>query len=503
MTLKLFFTLIAFVINTTAFAEARSEINTGRYLDSIKTNHQQLTAFLKDMPKGGDLHIHPSGATYAENMIRYVADDHLCINSQTYVVYEDSHCDAQNLLENAIKKEDFYNKVIDAWSMRNFKGNSESGHDHFFAAFSKYSVIVKKHRKEVLAEIAERAGLQNESYLELMSLADDNESGLLGKQLGWNPDFGKMREKLQAHDFVKITQKISKSIDQDEAGIKATLACDTEHAKAGCQVIVRYLYQVLREQEPEMVFAQLLAGFQAANQDKRVVGLNLVQPEDGPISMRDYKLQMQMIGYFHALYPKVFVTLHAGELDSSLVPSDGLKFHIHDAVTVAKANRIGHGFDIAGEDDAEALLHKMAKDAILVEINLSSNFSILNGGGEPHPLPLYMQFAVPLALSTDNEGISRSNLTNEYRLAVEKFQLNYTTLKTFARNSLTYSFLPGLALWSDPNYQESVAECHNDVLGSRSPSTRCSAFLLANEKAKLQWDLERRFVQFETKLSSR
>ena len=65
-----------------------------------------------------------------------------------------------------------------------------------------------------------------------------------------------------------------------------------------------------------MVFAQLLAGFEAVSHDNRVVGLNLVQAEDGPISMRDYTLHMKMIAYLHKLYPKVPYSLHAGELTS-------------------------------------------------------------------------------------------------------------------------------------------------------------------------------------------
>ena len=61
---------------------------------------------------------------------------------------------------------------------------------------------------------------------------------------------------------------------------------------------VRYIYEALREQPPAQVFAQLLAGFELASKDPRFVGINLVQPEDGYISMRDYHLQMKMIAVF-------------------------------------------------------------------------------------------------------------------------------------------------------------------------------------------------------------
>ena len=50
--------------------------------------------------------------------------------------------------------------------------------------------------------------------------------------------------------------------------------------------------------------------------------------------MTDYRLHMQMIDALHTLYPKVHITLHAGEIALGLVPPEGLKFHIRDAIDV-------------------------------------------------------------------------------------------------------------------------------------------------------------------------
>jgi adenosine deaminase len=499
MKVQLFFITVVLILSSITFAEPPVAPDMEQYFSSIKTHPEQLAAFLWEMPKGGDLHIHISGAAYAEHLIRYAQGTHLCVDRQTYEVFEKPDCASDNLFDTAIQSDDFYNHTIDAWSMRHFESGTQTGHDHFFAAFPKFSIIVKKHRPQVLAEIIDRAGLQNESYLELMHTPDNNASGALGKRLGWNPDLNIMRERLIAAGLGDIVNDSIKSIEKDEAGARAILNCQTNHPSIGCQVTVRYIYQVLREQPPEMVFAQLLAGFEAAMKNKQIVGLNLVQPEDGVISMRDYKLHMNMVRILHELYPNVAVSLHAGELDDSLAPPEGLKYHIHDAVTVAEAKRIGHGVDIEQEDDALQLLKEMAQRFTMVEINLSSNFLILNTPKEHHPLPLYMRYQVPLALSTDDEGVSRSNLSKEYELAVKYFNLDYTTLRTYARNSLTYSFLPGKTLWIDNNYQDITPECSNDILGEAHPTVDCDAFLMQHEKAKTQWDLEHRFYLFEQK----
>ncbi len=71
------------------------------------------------------------------------------------------------------------------------------------------------------------------------------------------------------------------------------------------------------------MFAQTLLAFEVASVDPDVVGLNFVMPEDGYISMRDYHLQMQMLDYLHSVYPKVHITLHAGELAPGMVPPAG------------------------------------------------------------------------------------------------------------------------------------------------------------------------------------
>jgi adenosine deaminase len=49
---------------------------------------------------------------------------------------------------------------------------------------------------------------------------------------------------------------------------------------------------------------------------------------------------------------------------------------------------------------------------------------------------------VPVALATDDEGVSRSNITQEYQRVVETYHLSYADLKKIARASIAYSFLP-------------------------------------------------------------
>jgi adenosine deaminase len=475
-------------------AETDASLATAAYFNSIQTQPKKLSVFLQAMPKGGDLHNHLGGVSMAENMLRYAQHDDLCVNTISFSVQSDRSCPKQYGVAQIQKFPVFYNQVIDAWSMRHFRPVQESAHDHFFATFEKYLPILMKHRAEMVNEAVERACRENLLYLELMIMPDDDKSGLLGSKLPWNGNLSRLREKLLKTGVIPIVLDISKQFDSYQKQLQAFL---TGPGKQLCpDFTLRYLYQVLREQPPTQVFAQLLTGFELASRDPRVVGINLVQAEDGKISMRDYSLQMRMLGFLHRLYPRVKISLHAGELVPGLVPQCGLRFHIREAVEIAHANRIGHGVDIRYEDHAGQLMQEMAKKRILVEINLSSNVAILNVKGQQHPILLYRQYHVPVALSTDDEGVLRTNLTEQFQLAVLNYHFSYLTLKQLVRNSINYSFLPGAGLWQDIHYQYPVSFC-KDSLRTGKRSSTCQRFLASSEKANTQWKLEQQFLKFE------
>jgi adenosine deaminase len=274
--------------------------------------------------------------------------------------------------------------------------------------------------------------------------------------------------------------------------------CGQADAKSACSVEIRYLYQVLRGFPKEQVFAQTLLGFEVASADARVVGINFVMPEDGYVSMSDYALHMKMVAFLRAAYPKVHISLHAGEIAPGLVTPEGLCCHIRLAVEEAHAERIGHGVDVMYEDRPHELLKEMAAKHVMVEVNLTSNDVILGISAKDHPLPIYRQFGVPVALSTDDEGVSRIDLTHEYVRAAETYDLKYLDLKQMVRTGIEHSFLPGESLWRAPdNFKQAAEACTSDALGAEKPSQRCADFLKSSEKAHQQWELERRFHVFE------
>ena len=477
------------------------EARAARYLDSIRESPPLLLDFLARMPKGGDLHNHLSGAVYAESYVEYAAEDGLCVDLESASLTAPP-CDADRQhppAALALQNEDLRNRLIDAWSMRNYHPAPEdrSGHDHFFATFGKFDPATDRHTGDMLAEVMRRAAAQHEIYLELMLAPDEGEARKLAANLTWSDDFGAMRSSLLANGMAKVVADGRRNLDEAEAQMRQALACDGAHPDPGCAVTVRYIYQVLRAFPKESVFAQIVAGFETASADSRVAGLNLVQPEDNLVALRDFDLHMRMLDFLHGLYPKVHITLHAGELAPGLVRPQDLSFHIRESVETGHAERIGHGVDVMHERDGRELLAEMARKHVLVEICLTSNDVILGVRGADHPLTAYLRAGVPVALATDDEGVSRSELTWEYQRAVEAYHLDYATLKRLVRDSLDHSFLPGSSLWSAPERFTMAASCSGEHLSPEPVSAGCRRFLDGSQKARIEWKEEVELNRFE------
>jgi adenosine deaminase len=497
-------------IGQTVAKNLSAEQRAAKALDKVRGNPLELRAFLFAMPKGADLHYHLAGGIYAESYIRDGAEDGLCVDLAKLAFVkplvtaagatatpgcEDGAVPASKVFAD----QHLYDALIDAFSMRSFvPSTGVSAHDHFFDSFAKFGGLSTRHTGEWIDEVATRAAAQNEQYLELMETPDFSNVAKLALEIGWKDDLKTYREELLARGLRDNVSAALEHFNSAESGRREREHCGKPEAAAACNVEIRFLYQVLRGLPKEIVFAQTVLAFETASADpETVVGINFVMPEDGFTSMHDYALHMRMVKYLHEVYPKVSITLHAGELAYGLVPLEGLCCHIRQAVE-AGATRIGHGVDVMYEERPEELLKEMAAAHVMAEINLTSNDVILNMRGKEHPLPIYQKFGVPVALSTDDEGVSRIDLTNEYVRAAQTYGFSYADLKKMVRTGLEHAFLPGASLWEKQDaFTRAVADCAHDGLGVEKPSSGCANFLKSSAKAREQWELEHRFRVFE------
>jgi len=458
-------------------------------------------AFLLQMPKGADLHNHLSGAVYAESYIEWSAKAGLCVDQRTFYLLKPpcdepvGHLPVSMALINPV----LYRQIIDAWSMRNWQFSGQNGHDHFFDAFGKFDLATIGHLGAMLAEELSRAAKGHVIYLELMLTPDKGSSSQIGQKVGWDGGFESTLLKLRANNIIEAAVRGEEILRDAETQKNRLLKCGTPEADPGCAVTVRYIFQVSRGAPLGQVYAQMVTGFMMADEPRsNVVALNLVQAEDGLSSMQNFSVEMQMLNFLHPLYPGAHITLHAGELAPGIVSPDRLSYHIRDSVEVGHAERIGHGVAIMHENNPDDLLRELARRNVMIEICLTSNDLILGIHGNQHPLATYIEYGVPVALATDDEGVSRSEISREYLKAVEEQDLGYVQLKTMARTSLQYAFISGSSLWSDAKKFIPIPRCAKENLGQAPLSKGCQQFLAGSEKARLQWELEKELTTFES-----
>jgi adenosine deaminase/adenosine deaminase CECR1 len=493
-----------------------AEASTERYFEKIRGNAALERAFLYRMPKGGDIHNHLSGAILAESYIGWAADLNYCVcvnktcgTDTQYTIKTPSQsppaCDsAAGLAPIAQSTQDpnFYNAMIDALSMRNFvpKGSGERARS-FFNTFAKFGAISGIKTGPMLAEVASIWHAENVKYVELMLSLDGGASTrALVSGMTWDPtQMQRLFSFITSHPaFPGYINQGTTDLNKAEAEMRSTLGCGTTNADPACDSeTIRYIYSMNRTQQPIQVFATAVYAFELAAADHRMIGVNLVAPEDNPVALRDYLTQMQIFGFLSQAVPGVKISLHAGELTAEFAPPPDLLFHIRAAVETGQALRIGHGVDIKGETAWPQLMAQMAEEQRLVEICLTSNDSILQVVGPDHPFETYRSNGVPLALATDDAGVSRIDLTHEYQRAADTYQLRYSDLKELARNSLEYDFLPGKSLWKSTVPFIRADECRRDAPRARVVSAPCQNLLNSSERARQQWQLEGDYASFE------
>jgi len=413
----------------------------------------ELTLFFTQMPKGGDLHHHYSGSVYAEKYVDFVDRQGYCINKETYRIETDKALVERERARPAAQRvclsgadvhasEDIWREVAKRWSNKDFHNHTNlqpAPDQRFFQTFGYFGPVANGNLREGLQEIKARAIAENVGYIETMFLLAPFVANADFDSAAWNN-----LDDDRALDAQLAAQLAA--LDKDAAFTTSVDAFVAEIAAASEGIdderfTMRYQNYVLRLLNPSQVFSSLVSSFRAAQKGGRIVGVNIVGQESTHVAMRDYALHMKMFRFMKTRFPDVKVAMHAGELALGDVPPEGLKFHIDGALTVAGADRIGHGLDLAHEANAPAIIETMRKKDIPVEINLTSNAFISGVSGANHPLNLYRKYGVPFVISTDDAGVTRHTLSHEYVQFASQFKPSYAEMKKTSYNSIRYAFL--------------------------------------------------------------
>ena len=492
----------------------------------IKQDKAALKTFFAGFPKGANLHHHYSGSIFPDESIDEAIAKHLCldIDGSTLVKCKEgltSVANATKTLEGQVSLEK-------AWSVTDLETPLDDRKTKFFNLFKQLGLLFGFLEPGFLATTRQHAAWNQVSHLETMTFtADTNELKTLVPK-GIIPDPDNVNSLKLFHDhlvsqnsYQSLLKNTLESISTVAADSEEQLKCDTNNPDPACDVSLAFIAISNRNHPLDQLFVELIFSFDLAQRslissNPLVTGINLVGLESQLSSVDQYNHQMQLIAYLkqHPDYPLVskHISLHAGEFSLKDSPYSILSTGLTDTIDTVMPARIGHGVSINWQLRENNITHhmdeasyttaqKMAAAPVAVEIPLTSNEVLLDIDPAQHPLMFYKNANVPVTLATDDPGILRTTMSEEfYKAAVGFPDLTLLDFIEFARNSLEYSFKAGNSLWtatsSYPRFIQLVSEC------TTLTSQECLNYLEKNPKARLQQQLElnlQAFLQLQLK----
>jgi adenosine deaminase len=189
--------------------------------------------------------------------------------------------------------------------------------------------------------------------------------------------------------------------------IRAVLSGMNRAQKRHPQLRLGLIVIAMRQHGPhiaKILARQALAEAQHLHERTGVIGFDIAGPERGnPPRLFKSAYEIARLG-------RLGLTAHAGE-DA---PAD----YVWQAIDELGAQRVGHGCAAVG--DAE-LLKRLARDQVLVECCLSSNYD--SGAvkrGARHPILAFLEAGVPVAICCDNSTVSRTDSLRESALVARE-----------------------------------------------------------------------------------
>ncbi|MEO0895633.1 MAG: adenosine deaminase [Bacteroidota bacterium] len=423
-----------------------------QYFEKIRHQTVSLRAFFSQMPKGGDLHHHLAGSIYAEPILERAIKEDFWVNTRTYGVSPTPGIGPKWVKFSTLTKQNRLTEtkinILKRWSIKDYDPSDHPSDKLFFESFDKFWPAVDGYIKESMIEIRDRAIKEKVNYIETQFLPVEVDIDIedLRQQNGSLREIALQRDSKKCQQILEgmYNQLLERgAVEKVKTFNQNTVQKLHKEAEIDSKdFVMRYQNFVFRFLAPADAFKSTVLAFLSSELSPLVVGVNILAPEDGETSMKDYWLHMQMFKFCKEKFPAVKTSMHAGELTLGLVPPEELTWHIDEAVRVAGANRIGHGVDIPYEKDTYGLMRYMMKNNIAVEINLSSNEFILKVKEDAHPFLLYREMGVPTVIATDDAGVLRTNLTEQYVLLAKRYpSLSYSDIKHLVYNSITYSFI--------------------------------------------------------------
>ncbi|MCB0384265.1 MAG: hypothetical protein KDD43_02650 [Bdellovibrionales bacterium] len=379
-------------------------------LDKIRSQPKLVRRLCQEIPKGGLLHIHPSGTVTRNQLQMILRQFNPVVDGQDLLQRVGNltlYPDERQLLSQWKKNQKFRSasaarqkKFIDLFVL------PENPSVHPFTRFDAVFVLLDWLKEDVVG----KARFNQIVYEDFLARA--KEDGVtyveFTRSTGSRPDFAKVYPGLH-QEFLK---------------------------KYG--IDVRWNAAFARPRSPEKNWDRLEALWAHAKSEgggEVLVGVDILGNEtDTPFLETGQSVYGPLLsaqrGRFHRRVLPLKMTAHAGELGDPRNVRDALIFG---------ATRIGHGVLLLQDP---VTMEWAARNSVAIENSQISNWKLGAVAKEDsHPFLHYLRLGLRVSLSTDDEGIFSSSIVDECVAAIEKTDLTYFELRQLLFNSLTAAFV--------------------------------------------------------------
>ncbi len=376
--------------------------------------HEELYRFCRELPKGGDLHVHDDKVIPVSRFIRILKD-----SGKVFIVPEEGPTYgylyvASNAPDNAVPlNEALSSGLLSESELREILVSSDLDVPNGrWASFERlFSVVMGLQADEALLQSLYEEGFRytcenNVDLLELrLILFGDEES--VGNRIRLVRD---------AYYHVKD------EYPNFTVRVIGTSGKNRFFEKEFAQQILRSVIHLSRDIKDE---------YDPANPKDFIIGIDLVNEEDASKPLSEYA-DFFLSDEVRESGLQTF--LHAGE--SLRMEND----NVIDAYLFG-ASRVGHGFNLYRFPE---LLQKFREKGIALEICPISNYRLgYVSDMRLHPGLIYLQQDLPVVICSD-DGLFLTNapLTDDYYAVILSWDLGIAEIKELCRNAILYGGLP-------------------------------------------------------------
>lgn len=370
-------------------------------LDKLRTNKQLLQKFCKELPKGGMLHVHPSGTINRE-----VAHTLLQQNNPT-ISHDEIHTTVSPWF--AAHEYDFLKKLSVPTKYRDLDSDTQkrlidlyvlpNGNSHSFDRFIGLFIIQYLCRNDANHMAVAEVIIRN-------FLTRAKEHGVIYVEFNNHAMF----------DYPIKHETLPQ------------LAAHVKQWEKEYGITVRFNHAFVRIDDNEITHAQ--ANNFLELDSPYITGIDLLGNEtDTPAFEKGQAVYATINAAVTLNSRQLNCTMHAGELGDKRNPRDAI---------ILGAKRLGHGVSLI---DDVITLEYARRQQLGIETNIISNQRLgVHLTPSNHPFLTYLRLGLKPSLSTDDEGMFETDISHEFFIAIAETDIHYAEVKQLVLNSIDTAF---------------------------------------------------------------